>query len=86
MPAKAFRSSCHIPANLLNAQGYVVEVTMYSAQYTDWYILKDVLRFEVTDSPELRNDYFREYLGAVRPDLRWETTPASGSGLTLVAG
>jgi lipopolysaccharide transport system ATP-binding protein len=73
MPAETFRSSCLIPGNLLNAQGYVAEITMYSAQYTDWYILKDVLRFEVSDSSELRNDYFREYLGAVRPDLRWTT-------------
>ena len=73
MPAGGFRTSCHIPGNLLNAQGYVAEITMYSAQYTDWYILKDVLRFEVTDSSELRNDYFREYLGAVRPALEWTT-------------
>ena len=73
MPARTFRTSCHIPGNLLNAQGYVAEVTMYSAQYTDWYILKDVIRFEVSDSPELRHDYFREYLGAVRPALDWTT-------------
>jgi lipopolysaccharide transport system ATP-binding protein len=77
MPAATFRSSCHIPANLLNAQGYVAEITMYSAQYTDWYILKDVLRFEVSDSPELRHDYFREYLGAVRPAIDWTTKPVS---------
>ena len=87
MPTGTFRSSCHLPANLLNAQGYLVEVTMYSAQYTDWYILKDVLRFEVADSPDLRVDYFREYLGAVRPDLHWETEPlGAAAGASPYAG
>jgi lipopolysaccharide transport system ATP-binding protein len=68
-----YRTSCFVPGNLLNAQGYTVDVTLYGSQFSEWQVMKDVLRFEVQDSSELRVDYFREYIGAVRPDIPWRT-------------
>ena len=82
LPIASYRTSCLVPANLLNAQGYTVDITIFSTQFSDWHTMKDVLRFEVSDSPELRVDYFREYVGAVRPDIPWQTErvqPAEGA-------
>lgn len=73
MPQGRYRTTCHMPGNLLNAQGYTVEVIIYGARYMDAVEVKEVLKFELTDSGELRQDFFREYVGAVRPELDWTT-------------
>ena len=79
MPVGRYRTSCHVPGNLLNAQGYSVELNVYGGPWEDWCIVKDALRFDLQDSAALRGDYFREYLGAVRPALAWTTEPIAGA-------
>lgn len=73
MPLGSYRSSCTVPGNLLNNGTYSVSVFMFGQSFRDMYMLNDVLRFEVADSPAIRGDYFGAMLGAVRPDLQWST-------------
>ena len=75
MPEGLFRASCFVPGQLLNAQGYTVNVTLFGPSFSEWSTARDALRFEVEDDSTLRGDYFREYVGAVRPALDWRTTP-----------
>ena len=81
MPLGSYRSSCTIPGNLLNNGTYSVSVFMFGQSFRDMYMLNDVLRFEVADSPAIRGDYFGAILGAVRPDLEW-TTQALTNGVS----
>ena len=82
-----YRTSCHIPGNLLNAQGYTVEIRVYGGPYEDWYTVSDALRFELQDSAELRGDFLKdEYVGLVRPALEWTTAPVSAAPAESLAG
>jgi lipopolysaccharide transport system ATP-binding protein len=92
MPQGTFRTSCEIPANLLNEGWYVVTLNLFGAGFSDQHLVREVLRLEIQDSGELRGDYFGPMYGIVRPDLAWRTEtvkPAEapgGSGGRLMVG
>lgn len=73
MPKGAYRSRVVIPANLLNAAGYVVNVILYEQNFQDQVLVRDALRIELQDSGEVRGDYYGVMLGVVRPLLSWHT-------------
>lgn len=77
MPLGKYRSTCIVPGNLLNNGTYSASVFMFGQSFRDIYMLNDVLRFEIADSPAIRGDYFGAILGAVRPDLQWSTQALS---------
>jgi hypothetical protein len=38
------------------------------------FTLSDALVFEILESAERRGDWHGDWIGAIRPDLHWETT------------
>jgi lipopolysaccharide transport system ATP-binding protein len=72
-PAGLFRSSCAIPANLLNDGRYRVDLYVVKDQNVLLYRHDDLLKFEVHDDMADRGAWYGKWLGAVRPDLAWRT-------------
>ena len=67
------KSSVTIPKNLLNNGQYIIDVIMYGSNYVDVIHIKDVIKLDILDSPEIRGDYFGSIDGCIRPDLPWDT-------------
>jgi lipopolysaccharide transport system ATP-binding protein len=72
-PAGMFVSTCEVPGNLLNDGLYQVSVLAVQDCATLLFSYPDVLAFEVHDSDENRGNWYGEWIGAVRPQLKWET-------------
>lgn len=72
-PVGTYRSTCFIPGRLLNNRWYTVTVNLFGKSFTDLVTVKEVLRLEVLDDVEVRRDYFGEFGGYIRPDLKWST-------------
>jgi lipopolysaccharide transport system ATP-binding protein len=79
MALGAYRARCLVPADLLNAGWFTVDVNLFGKDFTDQRLLRDVLRLEIQDSGRLRGDYYGAYLGAVRPALEWRTERLLGT-------
>ena len=83
MAAGHYRSSCLVPANLLNDGLHVLSLILFGPSFSDAIHVEDALAFHLADSPALRNDFFGKWEGAVRPALEWTTTlvrPADATG------
>ena len=72
-PEGLFRSSCVIPADLLNDGTHRVQLYVVQDQSTNLFRLDDILVFEVLEAPERRAGWFGKVVGAVRPLLEWKT-------------
>jgi len=72
-PAGVFRSTCHVPGNLLPEGRFDVSVLIWANNYTISHREDCVVEFEVHESKETRADYFGEWPGIVRPLLDWDT-------------
>lgn len=72
-PAGMHRDQCHVPANLMNDGSYLVALVALDREQVI-YRHNELLRFDVKDSAEGRGAWFWEWPGAVRPQLRWDTT------------
>jgi lipopolysaccharide transport system ATP-binding protein len=72
-PVGLFRSTCAIPANLLNDGRYRVQLYIVKDQSVLLYRYDDLLEFEVHDDMVDRGAWYGKWLGAVRPDLAWRT-------------
>jgi lipopolysaccharide transport system ATP-binding protein len=72
-PIGTFRSTCHIPGNLLPEGRFDVSVLVWADNYTISHREDCVVEFEVHDSLETRADYFGGWSGVVRPLLDWTT-------------
>jgi lipopolysaccharide transport system ATP-binding protein len=81
MPAGHYRSSCLVPGNLLNDGLHVLSLIVFGQNFTDAIHVEDALAFHLADSPELRNDFFGKWEGAVRPSLEWTTRPIRAPGV-----
>ena len=79
MVAGRYRTTCRIPANLLNAGWFTIGLNMFGSNFSDNRFTHEILRFEVQDSQEIRGDYFGPYWGAVRPLLDWTTQQLLGT-------
>lgn len=64
-------ASCEIPPNLLNDEIFNVSIALFSYKYNNFNLLKNILRIELLDSNEIRNDFTGKYGGAFRPELKW---------------
>jgi lipopolysaccharide transport system ATP-binding protein len=78
-PEGVFRSTCHVPGNLLPDGRFEVSVLVWANNYTVSHRQDCVLEFEVHESIEARADYFGNWAGVVRPLLEWETRRLDGS-------
>jgi len=72
-PVGLFRSSCYVPANLLNEGVHRVLLLVVEDQGIVIFSMSDALVFNVLDSIERRGDWHGKWEGAVRPDLEWKT-------------
>jgi len=72
-PAGVFRSVFHIPAELLNDGTHRVHLYVIKDQSVTIYDNDDILVFDVEDSFEARTGWYGKWMGAVRPNLKWET-------------
>ena len=78
-PVGLFRSSCRVPADLLNDGAYRVRLMVVEDQATAIFDIEDALTFEVHDVRPEGIQWYGRILGAVRPALDWHTEliPAS---------
>jgi lipopolysaccharide transport system ATP-binding protein len=70
--AGLFRSTCRIPANLLNTGMHVVRLLFMEYPSTVIFALNDPVRFEVREPPRA-DGWSGEWAGVVRPNLEWAT-------------
>ena len=73
MPKGRYRSRCRIPGNLLNDRWVTVTIYLYNESMWGPVWARDVLRFEIHDSGEMRQGYYHHWEGALRPILDWTT-------------
>jgi lipopolysaccharide transport system ATP-binding protein len=73
LPAGLFRSTCHLPGDLLSDGTYRVLLLVVKDEGTIIYRHEDILVFEVIDQTDLRGKYFGKWIGTVRPILKWQT-------------
>ena len=73
LPHGLFRDTCLIPGNLLNDGLHRAELLVVDRDTELVHRERDILVFEVRDSPDLRGRWFGEWKGAVRPVLDWTT-------------
>jgi lipopolysaccharide transport system ATP-binding protein len=79
-PEGLFRSTCHVPGNLLPDGRFDVSVLVWANNYTVSHREDYVVEFEVHDTAETRADYFGGWSGVIRPILEWETQPVEERG------
>jgi lipopolysaccharide transport system ATP-binding protein len=71
-PVGLFRSTCWIPANLLNTGTYGIQLVFIEREATVSFSLKNALVFDVHESTR-GGAWFGEWGGVVRPELEWTT-------------
>jgi lipopolysaccharide transport system ATP-binding protein len=72
-PHGLVKGICHIPGNLLNDAVYRVRLLIVKDTSTALLDLQNVASFEVHDT-EREGNWYGKWIGAVRPDLSWETS------------
>jgi lipopolysaccharide transport system ATP-binding protein len=73
LPVGRFRSTCHIPGNLLNSGTYRVLLLVVRNTDRVIYRLEDALQFEVRDFQERVGTWYGKEPGVVQPILPWQT-------------
>jgi lipopolysaccharide transport system ATP-binding protein len=76
MPPGDYRTTCRIPANLLNDGWFTIKVNLFGAGLSDPVSVPNALAFEVQDGSALRGDFCGRWGGSLRPALEWRTAPA----------
>jgi lipopolysaccharide transport system ATP-binding protein len=73
-PVGEFKTTCLIPASLLNNGVHSIDLYINGVGALDNIILeRNVLAFDVQESEEGRAEYLGEWLGVVRPRFLWQT-------------
>ena len=72
-PRGLFRSSCHIPPDLLNDGTYRVRLLVVRDQATIIFEMENAMNFELHDIRPEGLQWYGKILGAVRPALGWDT-------------
>jgi lipopolysaccharide transport system ATP-binding protein len=72
-PRGLFRSRFHIPGDLLNDGTHRVHLYVVKDESVVLYDIDDILVFEVEEASEQRSVWFGKWVGAVRPNLDWQT-------------
>jgi len=68
-----YRSSCHIPKNLLNSGRHSIAVLVVRDLSNVIYVSEDALVFDVIDNRERSGGWFGKEPGVVQPYLDWKT-------------
>ena len=71
-PQGIYRSTCHVPGDLLNNGKYTVDLYFVRDGSTVLYKAENSLVFEVHDAEREPGSFLGELPGAVRPKLQWE--------------
>ena len=73
-PIGLFSTSCTIPGNLLNPGEHSMNLYLNGTMASDNIIfMRHAISFQVRETPDWREDYLGEWIGAVRPKLYWKT-------------
>lgn len=76
LPAGLFRTTCRIPANLLNDIPYMLTAGIDSnVAGHGRAVADDIIRFQGFDSGAMRKEYSKSWPGSVRTRLGWYTEP-----------
>jgi lipopolysaccharide transport system ATP-binding protein len=86
MPAGLYREICQIPGDLLNNGPHRVVLKAVNRNESVVYADPDLLGFDVLDSTELRDGWYGEWGGAVRPVLDWQRAMVQREAPALVGG
>jgi lipopolysaccharide transport system ATP-binding protein len=84
-----YRSSCHLPPDLLNEGGYRLTLLVYRNRGKIIFRLEDALEFDVLNLGKRPGYRYSREPGAVRPLLRWATElidPSTSGGVAIDAG
>lgn len=73
MPSGNYKSTCIVPGNLLNDKFYSLSIILFGKNFSDARTINNVISFEVTDSVDVRGDFFGGIGGNIRPLLNWDT-------------
>lgn len=71
-PVGLFRSRFHIPGDLLNDGTHRVHLYFIKDQTQVAFDIDDILVFDVEEASE-RSGWYGKWIGAVRPNLEWQT-------------
>ncbi|MCE5324501.1 ABC transporter ATP-binding protein [bacterium] len=82
-PRGLFRSTCIIPADLLNDGMHRVEALVVQDQCNVIYKAQDVLVFDVGDDISRRGSWHGKFPGAVRPRMEWHTDLIESANLDV---
>lgn len=72
-PVGLYHSNCLVPANLLNEGRYSISILVVIDARQVIFRLDDCLVFDVHDTGEGRAGWYGEWVGVVRPALKWTT-------------
>lgn len=72
-----YRSTCRIPANLLNDGTYRIRVLFLDEAVKHLYNIDDAMFFTVHDIAHREGSWYGKWLGVVRPQLQWTTQQVS---------
>lgn len=72
-PCGLFKSVCRLPGNFLNEGLYSVSVILGRVPNRTIVLEDYALSFHVHDTGEMRQEYYGEWIGTVRPKLAWQT-------------
>jgi len=71
-PVGLFKCQCYIPGDLLMPGRYRVMLTIIKDSHHIMVQQEDILAFDVQDALELRGSWYGEYVGVIRPLLKWK--------------
>jgi lipopolysaccharide transport system ATP-binding protein len=78
-PAGVYRDVCTIPGDLLNDGAYSIILYFQDSIGAVTHIEHDVVIFEVRDVTELRDNWYGDWRGVVRPPVQWTSTIESSA-------
>jgi lipopolysaccharide transport system ATP-binding protein len=64
-------SICIIPKNLLNDEVYRLSILIYNANYSNSYLLENIMSFQIDDGRSGRGNFEGKIVGIIRPELQW---------------
>ena len=80
-----YRTTCRIPPNLLNDKRYLFRVIIGEKPDVEHVFTEFMFGFLVHDSGAMRQEYYGEWYGCVRPRLAWTTELADDDTSTTPA-
>lgn len=72
-PAGVYRARCKLPANFLNEGKYFVNIIISTDVADEHAMVREAISFSVHETGEMRKEFLRHWIGAVRPRLEWQT-------------